>query len=393
MNNPESPSVNLVQKRRKKAPWIVLGALVVIALVIFFLWLFKMRFTVTTNDAYVHGNQVEVFPKINSTITSIYAEETQFVEEGDLLIELDPTDAQLQLEKSMAHLANTVRGVVQKFDHVYQLKAALSVRETQVVQAQIHYNNRAPLVEAGAITAESFQDAEIAICAAKAALEETIEQLRSAEAQIYNTTIQTHPLVLQASEQVRASWLNLARTKVYAPVKGYIAQRGAQVGESAAPNRSLLSIVPLDEIWVNANFKEVQLADIQLGQKVTLTSSLYGDRVKYVGKVMGISPGTGSVFSVLPPQNASGNWIKIVQRVPVKLQLDQNEIQKNPLRVGLTMHVSVNLKDKPGKEKVVQLSNQPIYSTQIFEENFEEIDTLIQQIIEQNVNPMDEEAC
>lgn len=380
-------------KKNKKIPLIVLGGLFLIGLIVFFWWLIWARFTLSTNDAYVHGNQVEVYPQINGSITSIYFQETDYVKEGDPLIELDRTDALLAFEQSQAQLANTVRQVVQKFDQVYQLKAAIEVRQSELLQAQVHYNNREPLVEAGAVTKEEFQNAEIALLSAKAAICELTEQLRGAEAQIYNTSVQTHPLVLEAKEKVREAWLNLSRTCIKAPVEGYIAQRAAQVGESAMTQRPLLSIVPLDEIWVNANFKEVQLSKIKVGQTVTLTSSLYGNKVEYTGQVVGISPGTGGVFSVLPPQNATGNWIKIIQRVPVKIKLNPNDFKNHPLRVGLTMNASINLKDSVASVQKRSACDGSIYSTQIFDQSLMGVDPIIERIIAENINPSPDETC
>lgn len=372
-------------KKSKKGPWIVLGVFALLGLLAFFYWFFLARFTLSTNDAYVEGNRIEIFPQIAGTVTAIHVQETDYVQAGDVLIELDPTDATLAFESSLSKLGNAVRQVVQKFDQVYQYRALVEVRQSEVIKAKNHYENRAPLVSIGAVTKEDFQNAVSDLTSAKASLGQALEDLKGAEAQIYNTSVKTHPIVLEAIDQVRSCWVNLKRTVIRAPQEGYVALKNAQVGESALISRPLLSLVPLNEIWVNANFREVKLSKVELGQKVELKSDVYKNKVKFSGLVVGISPSTGSFLSVLPPQNAAGNWIKIVQRVPVRIQLDPQQLKEHPLRVGLSMNAKMDLRDEVHPLPQVTASVRPLYQTSVYQDQIQGVEPIIDQVIMENI--------
>lgn len=379
--------------RKKLAPYIALAFILLVALAIFLYWILHARFILTTKDAYVQGNQVEVYSQINGYVTSLNVEETQYVQAGDILAQLDQTDAQLAFNHSQSKLANVVREVVSKFDRVYQLKAAVQVKQMQVDQALTHYQNRAPLVEMGGVSKEEFQDAQIQLEEAEASLKQVMEDLKGAEAQVYNTSVYTHPLVLEAEDQLRTAWVNLQRTVIRAPVEGYIGQKNVQLGESVNPNRPIVSIIPLDQLWVNANFKEVKLSKIYIGQKVELISDIYGKKMPFSGTIVGISPGTGSSFSVLPAENATGNWIKIIQRVPVRIAFDSKSLKQHPLRIGLSMEAKIHLKQSSSSKKNQTNFSDALVETQVFSGQMNGVDAIIQQTIEQNIQTSSFESC
>ncbi len=373
-------------KKKKTALFVTLGVIIICALLIFFYWFIWARFSVSTNSAYVNGNTVEVYPQVSGSITTVNVQETFHVKQGDVLVELDPTDYVIAFENSKSVLANTIRGVVQKFDRVYQLQASVQMQQSQLDQAVLNYQHREALVQIGGVTLEDFQKSETDMHVAQASLNQSLEDLRGSEAQIYNTTVATHPLVQEAMDTVRSSWIDLQRCVIKAPVDGYVALKSAQVGETVSPSNPLLSIVPLNDVWVNANFKEIQLKKIRIGQPVKVTSSLYGSHVKYKGTVMGISPGTGSVFSVIPPQNATGNWIKIVQRVPVRVSLDPKQLEKHPLRLGLSLKATVDLRDEEGEVLTPLEPTLPIYQTFIFQDQIYGVEGIIKRVLEENIN-------
>lgn len=373
-------------KKKKITMIVVIGFFLILATLILLYWLTWGRFTISTNDAYVHGHIVEVFSRVKGNVYSVRTQESCYVEEGEVLVELDATDYVIAFENSKAFLANTVREVVKMFDQVYQQKAFINQLETQLAQAQFHYMNRGALLPIGAISKENFQNAETNLLVAQSALKQAIESLRGSEAQIYNTTVATHPKVEEAKEKVRVSWLNLQRTLIKSPVAGYIAQMNTQVGESVNTEVPLISIVPFQGFWANANFKEVNLRDIHIGQEVEMTSSIYGSKVKFTGTVLGISPGTGSVFSVLPPQNATGNWIQIVQRVPVKVSLDPKQLQEHPLRLGLSLDAKIHLKKSRGEGVKCHETPASTLKTTIFQEQMNGVESIINKVIQNNIN-------
>lgn len=352
-------------------------------------WIMYGRFHQETDDAYVNGNQIMVTPLVPGIITSIACDNTDYVEEGQPLLYLDKTDSLIALEKAKSNLANTVRKVVDLFAKVEELKASIDVKKAELLRVGRDYEHRQELKDTGAISEEDFQHAETSLYAAVASLNYVQTQYLSALAQVEGTSIDTHPEVNIAKDQVRYAWVQLQRCTISAPVSGIVAQRSAQVGEWVSTNKPLLSIVPLGQIWIDANFKENQLRDIRIHQEVEITADMYGSDVVYHGKVLGINPGTGSIFSVLPPQNATGNWIKIVQRVPVRIALQQDEIKKHPLMLGLSMNVNVNTRDIEGP----RLQNTPpteiLYQTPIFSDQEKGVEELIQKIIEENI-PHDE---
>jgi membrane fusion protein (multidrug efflux system) len=252
------------------------------------------------------------------------------------------------MDAATADLANAVRQVQSAFAQVDRARAQLAAREVELRRAQADYQRRASIEGGGAVSTEEVAHTRESVEALAAAVRAAREELQVALTQTQGTTLEQHPAVQRAATRVRDAALTLRRTTVVAPLDGVIGRKGAQVGQRVAPGAPLMALVPLEDVWVDANFKEVQLTRMRVGQPVALHADLYGKDVTYHGRIQGFSPGTGAAFALLPPQNASGNWIKIVQRVPVRVMLDQAEVRQHPLRVGLSMHAEVDLHDQSG---------------------------------------------
>jgi membrane fusion protein (multidrug efflux system) len=311
-------------------------------------WLFYGRFFESTDDAYVGGDVVAITSREPGTILTIHADNTQFVRRGQVIIDLDPANALVGMQSAEASLAQTVRQTRALFSKADQLRAQISQARIQLAQAEQDYRRRAEASGDGSVSREEVSHANDATAQAKAALVVAQTGLEQTLAQIQGTTSATNPDVLAAAAKLRNASLVLDHMHLLAPVDGVVAQRTVQVGEEVAPGTPLLAIVPLDNVWVDANFKEVQLTRMRVGQPVTLTADIYGSSVTYHGYVAGLSPGSGAAFALLPPQNASGNWIKIVQRVPVRIKIDPADLKAHPLRVSLSVNVTVDVRDQSG---------------------------------------------
>jgi membrane fusion protein (multidrug efflux system) len=270
------------------------------------------------------------------------------VTQGQALIELDPADAKVRVAAAEADLARAVRQVRGLYAQADQLRAQVSARSIELKQAEDDYARRATLVSDGAVSGEEIAHSRDAITRVKSALEGARQQLDATTTQIEGTTVATHPEVLAAAARYHDAALALRRSSIAAPIKGVVAKRSVQLGQRIAPGTPLMAIVPLDDVWVDANFKEEQLRDVRVGQPVTVRADLYGGDAEYRGKVVGVSAGSGSAFALLPAQNASGNWIKVVQRLPVRIALDPRDLKQHPLRVGLSMSVDIDVHDTSG---------------------------------------------
>ena len=356
------------KSRRKRWLAIVIGAFAVIGLGYGAYWAMALRFVQSTDDAYVSGNVVQITPQISGTVVSIGADDTQFVKAGQTLVQLDQSDASLALDQAEAQLARTVREVRNLFATTAQLQAAVTVRQTDLARATNDLERRERLAGAGAVSREELQHARDAYNSAKAAVVAAEQELAATRARIDRTTIENHPEVRSAAANLRNAYLAHSRTVLPAPVSGFVAKRAVQLGQRVSPGSPLMAIVPLEDVWVDANFKEPQLATMRVGQPVSLTADLYGGKIEYHGKVAGFGAGTGSAFALLPAQNATGNWIKIVQRVPVRIALDPQELAAHPLQIGLSMQVDVDTHERDG-ERLPQLAREaPAYSTRVFAE-------------------------
>jgi membrane fusion protein (multidrug efflux system) len=355
--------------RRTRVLWLagVIGAFVLVGAAYGAYWMTVLRYRQSTDDAYVSGNVVQITPQISGTVVSISADDTQFVKAGQTLVQLDPADARIALEQAEAKLGKTVREVRGLFATTEQLRAALEVRNTEVARATEDLARRERLATAGAVSGEELQHARTALASAKAAQAAAQQELEANRARIDRTTVASHPDVQAASAAVHDAYLDVARTQLPAPVSGFVAKRAVQLGQRVSPGAPLMAIVPLDQVWVDANFKEPQLAAMRVGQPVTLKADLYGSKVVYHGTVAGFGAGTGSAFALLPAQNATGNWIKIVQRVPVRIALDPRELAEHPLQVGLSMDVDVDTHRRDG-ERLPQLTQTAAaYSTDVYD--------------------------
>ncbi len=371
---------------RKRNRWILLLVIILAAIGVAWLiyWLLVGRFYVFTEDAYVHGNRVMLTPQVAAGVKAIYADETDLVEQGQLIVELDDSDHRIRFEELKKKLADMAREIAGQFQIAEARKAEIVLKQAQLRQAELDFEHREPLVKTGAVSKEEFEIYQTAVKVAQAALEFTEMSYSAAYALVAGTTVATHPRVLQVAWAVREAYLNLIRCQIWAPVTGYIAQRSAQVGDQVAIGATLLYIVPLDQIWIEANYKESQLSRVRIGQEVSYRADLYGREVVYKGRVLGFQPGSGNAFSLLPPENASGNWIKIIQRVPVRISVDPEQLRQFPLLLGLSMLVSVDTRSEGGTRLAERPTFEPIYTTPIYTcqlLQMKTIDPLIEKII------------
>ncbi|HEX7916504.1 HlyD family efflux transporter periplasmic adaptor subunit [Rudaea sp.] len=382
--NPTSETAAPTNGKRKLLLRLVF-LIVVIGAIGFGIWYYTIgRWYEGTDDAYVNGNVVQITPQVAGTVVRINADDGNLVHKGDVLVEIDGSDARIALQQAEAQLARSVRQVRGLYSNVESGQAVVAAQKVSLDRARADYARRQGLVASGAISAEELAHARDALAAAESQLASTQQQLSTTKALVDETVIVKHPDVLAAAAALRTAYLNDARSKIYAPVDGYVAKRSVQVGQRLQPGAPLMAVVPLNQVWVDANFKETQLAHMRIGQPVTLKSDLYGSKVEFKGKVQSLGVGTGSAFSLLPAQNATGNWIKIVQRIPVRIELDAKELDKNPLRIGLSMAVDVNLHDQSGPALAQQSPKEPAFTTDVYQGQMQGAQADIDRIIHDN---------
>jgi membrane fusion protein (multidrug efflux system) len=377
------------KKNTRKHLLALLGLTTALAAAGYGVYYYKVaRFHEETDDAYVNGNLVQLTPQVTGTVVSVNADDTQIVKAGEPVVVLDAADARIALGNAEAALGQTVRQISALYVNNNVLAATVQQRQADLARARDDLRRRTEVTESGAVAAEDVAHARDAVKTAEAALETARQQLASNHALTDQATVADHPSVLAAGAKVRDAYLTNARNTLPAPVTGYVARRSVQVGQRVAPGNPLMAIVPLDGVWVDANFKEVQLKHIRMGQPVELHADLYGGSVTYHGKVVGFSAGTGSAFSALPAQNATGNWIKVVQRLPVRIQLDPAELQAHPLQIGLSMQVDVLTRNEDGSRLAGgnAAPYRTTYSTDVFRHYGEEADREIAVIIARNLN-------
>jgi membrane fusion protein, multidrug efflux system len=372
--------------KHKKAITIAILIFLVLGIAYFFYWFFWQRFHEYTNDAYVDGNMVMVTPQVPGIVVTLTADDTDFVTEGRILVELDKTDARISLDNSIAELGNAVRKVQEMFENVNTLQASIAMKKALFIRAAQDYERRIQLVEEGAVSVEDLEHSSADVKSTFADLLATEHSYIAALSQVEGTTVFDHPLVEQGKDSVRSAYVFLQRCTITAPVTGIVAQRTVQVGENVNKGKPLLAVVPLDQMWITSNYKEVQLSKMRIGQPAKVTTDIYGGRAIFHGTVTGIGGGTGSVFSVLPPQNATGNWIKIVQRIPVRIDIPCEMLEKYPLRLGLSVETTVDLHhaDLPMVPKTKPL--KPLYETDVFICQEEGAEALIDEIIQNNLS-------
>ncbi len=340
---------------------------------------------VSTDDAYVHGNRVPISPQVAGTITTVWVQDTDHVHQGQLLVDLDPADAKVALSKAEAALALAVRQVQKQRADMDALQSRIAADRARLNLATINFQREKKLRARGVSSQEQFDQARAAMEVARNTVAIDKARAKAARTILGTGSISENPAVQREAEAVRAAWLNLQRTKIRAPVSGYVAERAAQVGEQVNPGRVLMYVVPLNDVWVDANFKETRLSHVRIGQPATLTADFYGGTVAYHGKVAGLSAGTGEAFALLPPQNATGNWIKVVQRLPVRISLPTDELEHHPLRLGLSMNVSINTADQSGP--LLQTRNHPLpqeNASALFARQLAGVNAVIERIIRAN---------
>ncbi|WEF30282.1 efflux RND transporter periplasmic adaptor subunit [Klebsiella aerogenes] len=347
-------------------------------------YLLYARYYESTDDAYVNGNQVTLTPQITGTVTQVTVDEGDFVEKGQPLVLLDPSDTAIALQQAEASLASTVRQVRGLYSTADNYRAQVAAKKVALQTAKSDYARREKIVSSGAIAVEDLAHYRDAVTSAQSDLLAAEQALKTNQAMVDDTVVENHPEVKTAVATLRQRYLDNSRSTIVAPVSGYVAKRAVQLGMRVTSGTTLLSIVPLNEVWVDANFKESQMQDMRLGQKVTLNADLYGDDVKYQGTITSLGIGTGSAFSLLPAQNASGNWIKIVQRLPVRITLDPHDMQKHPLRIGLSMNARVDIRNLDGHLLPQKTVEQPRFTTDVYQTPMEAADKLVAKILHDN---------
>ncbi|MCS3432414.1 multidrug efflux MFS transporter periplasmic adaptor subunit EmrA [Klebsiella sp. BIGb0407] len=381
MNPPQQPS----KKGKRKSILLFLTLLfVAIAVAYGVYWFLVLRHYQETDDAYVSGNQVQIMAQVSGSVTKIWADNTGFVKQGDVLVSLDPADAEQSFEKAQTQLASSVRQIHQLMINSKQYQANIELQKTALAKAQHDLNRRIPLGQANLIGREELQHARDAVASAQAELDVAIQQYNANQAMVLGTRLEEQPAIKQAAAEVRDAWMALQRTQIISPMTGYVSQRAVQVGSQISPTTPLMAIVPANGMWVDANYKETQLANIRIGQPATVVTDMYGDKVVFTGKVVGLDMGTGSAFSLLPAQNATGNWIKVVQRLPVRIELDEQQITEHPLRIGLSALVNVDTTSREGAVLSTQIRTTPVYESNARVLDLAPVNTLIDQIIQAN---------
>ncbi|UUT22014.1 efflux RND transporter periplasmic adaptor subunit [Pseudomonas sp. T8] len=384
-NNAPENTPDSANPRKRKVMLLGLVALIVLGGLGVFAW-YELygRWNEGTDDAYVNGNVVEITPLVTGTVVSIGADDGDLVHEGQVLINFDPNDAEVGLQSAEANLARTVRQVRGLYSNVDGMRAQVAAQKAEVQKAQDNFNRRRTLATSGAISQEELSHARDDLTSAQNALANAQQQLNTTNALVDDTVVSNHPDVQSAAAQLRQAYLTNARSTLIAPVTGYVAKRTVQLGQRVQPGTALMAVIPLDQLWIDANFKETQLRDMRIGQPVDIEADIYGSEVKYSGTIDSLGAGTGSAFALLPAQNATGNWIKIVQRVPVRIHVNAEELARHPLRVGLSTVVNVDLHDQSGPVLAQQPPQKASFSTNVYDRQLSEADALIARLIHDN---------
>lgn len=373
---------------KRKSRLIIISIILLIAAAAYgYYWLTVLKNFEHTEDAYAAGNLVQLTSQVAGTVVAIHADDTDLVDAGKTLIALDNTDAKVSSTQAAAQLAQTVREVRLTFANNNSLQAMADMRSVELERAKADLARRMAAGNSGAVSVEEIEHARNAVKQSEAALITAKEQLASNKVLTENTSVEQHPNVLRAAARLKEAMIAESRTSLPAPISGYVAKRAVQIGQRVSAGSPLLSIVPLNSLWVDANFKEVQLAKMRIGQDVILHSDVYGSDVEFHGKVVGVSAGTGSAFALLPAQNATGNWIKVVQRVPVRISLDPKELAAHPLRVGVSMQVKVDISQQQGQalNAAPAARSIPAFQTRVFEQSAQDADRRIADIIQANL--------
>ncbi|MBW5815966.1 multidrug efflux MFS transporter periplasmic adaptor subunit EmrA [Yersinia kristensenii] len=372
------------KKQRKRVLLLLTGIFIIIGVAYFIYWFLVLRHHQETDNAYVSGNQVQIMSQVPGSVVSVNFENTDLVKSGDILLTLDPTDAEQAYEQAKTALANSVRQTHQLMINSKQYQANIALKKTELSKAQNDLKRRVVLGSVDAIGREELQHARDAVDAAQASLDVAIAQYNANQALVLNTPLEKQPAVEQAAAKLRDAWLALQRTKVVSPITGFVSRRSVQVGAEIANGAPLMAVIPANEMWIDANFKETQLANMRIGQPATVVTDFYGDDVVFQGKVVGLDMGTGSAFSLLPAQNATGNWIKVVQRLPVRIQLDAKQLAEHPLRIGLSTTVRVDTANVEGQVLAQNVRKEPAFVTNALSLDLAPVNQMISDIVHAN---------
>ncbi len=381
----QTPQQPVKKNGKRKSLLLLLTLLfIIIAVAYGIYWFLVLRHYEDTDDAYVAGNQVQIMAQVSGSVTKVWADNTDFVKQGDVLVTLDQTDAKQAFEKAKTALASSVRQTHQLMINSKQLQANIEVQKTALAQAQSDFNRRVPLGNANLIGREEMQHARDAVASAQAQLDVAIQQYNANQAMILGSKLEDQPAVQQAATEVRDAWLALERTRIVSPMTGYVSRRAVQPGAQISPTTASVAVVPATYLWVNANFQETKLAHIRIGQPATVDSDIYRDDVKYTGKVVGLDMGSGSAFSSLPAENATGHWIKVVQRLPVCIELDAQQLAQHPLRIGLSTLVTVDTSNRDGQILASQVRTTPVSESNAREIDLAPVNKMIEEIVRAN---------
>jgi len=383
--NIDSAAINPSNGKRRRILLLIALIFIVIGALWAAYWILVLAKREKTDDAYVNGNRVVISAQVSGTVIAVLADDTQLVNAGQVLVKLDPVDAQTALSRAASALAQTVRQVRQQKATATQYDSEIESRKLELNRAQIDLAKREPLVAEHAIAGEEVRHAQESVQMARAALTQAERQSLWAHALVDGTPVEGNPAVLQAKDVYRDAWIAAQRNAVVAPVTGYVAERSVQLGQHIQAGEALMTVIPLHALWVDANFKEVQLRNLRIGQKAEVRSDLYGGAFIFHGHVEGMSAGTGAAFSLLPPQNASGNWIKVVQRVPVRILIEDNDLIKSPLRVGLSATVTVDTTSRDGPVLAMQASDRPVGDTQVYTQDLEKANAEADAVVRNNL--------
>ena len=383
--NIESPATNPPNGKRRRILLLIAVIFIVLGALWAAYWTLVLAKREKTDDAYVNGNKVVISAQVSGTVIAVLADDTQLVKAGQILVKLDPIDAQTALSRASSALAQTVRQVRQQKATAGQYDSEITTRKLELARAEVDLAKREPLIADHAIAGEEVRHAQESVQLARAALIQAERQSSSAHALVDGTPVETNPTVLQAKDTFRDAWIAAQRNAVVAPVSGYVGERSVQLGQHIQAGEALMTVIPLHSLWVDANFKEVQLRNLRIGQNAEVRSDLYGGTFVFHGRVQGMSAGTGAAFSLLPPQNASGNWIKVVQRVPVRIRIDDADLVKSPLRVGLSTTVTVDTTSRNGPVLAPEANDEPVGDTQVYTQDLEKANAEAEEVVRRNL--------
>lgn len=381
----ELQEIKAVQKKPKKMMWVFTFFLLLAALAWSLLWFFYLQYYEDTDDAYANGSVININPVVQGSVIAFYADDTDYVEEGQLLVELDPIFYTVSYEQALASLSSQALQIRQLIDEVQVNAADVQVKEVLLSKAQYDFENRSKLVGSRAISNEDYTHSHDDLTVAENELKKAKYRLKISQDLLGTTAPEQHPLIEERKSRVREAYYNLKHTKIYAPMSGYVAKRAVNVGQSVSRITNLMAIIPIDYVWVDANFKETQLTYMRIGQPATVWFDLYGSKVKYHGKVLGIGMGSGSAFSLIPPQNATGNWIKIVQRLPVRISLDPEVLKDHPVRIGISAEVDVDITQQDLPLLATLPPSKPITVTDVYDIDMQSVDRVIDAIVQKQL--------